>query len=77
VRRTGYQARMTAENVGTGQRSIGEVFKGWQNSRDHNANLLLKDAEEMGIGLVYSDKTQFKTFWTLVIGSPVAETATN
>jgi uncharacterized protein YkwD len=77
VRRTGYQARMTAENVGTGQRSIGEVFKGWQNSQDHNANLLLKDAEEMGIGLVYSDKTQFKTFWTLVIGSPVAETATN
>ncbi|NJM36170.1 MAG: CAP domain-containing protein [Rhodomicrobium sp.] len=77
VRRTGYEARMTAENVGTGQRSIAEVFRGWQNSPDHNANLLLKDAEEMGIGMVYSDKTQFKTFWTLVIGSPASETAIN
>lgn len=72
VRRTGYSARVTAENVGTGQRSIGEVFKGWQNSRDHNTNLLLPDAEEMGIAMVYSPGTQFKTFWTLVLGAPVA-----
>ena len=62
---------MTAENVGTGQRTIEEVFKGWQNSRDHNANLLLADAEEMGIAMVYNPSTQFKTFWTMVLGAPV------
>ncbi len=72
VRRTGYDARLTAENVGTGQRSLGEVFRGWQNSPDHNANLLLADAEEMGIAVVYDPKTQFKTFWTMVIGSPAS-----
>lgn len=71
VRRTGYTAKVTAENVGTGQRTIGEVFKGWQNSRDHNTNLLLPDAEEMGIAMVYSPGTQFKTFWTLVLGAPI------
>ncbi|WP_088346581.1 MULTISPECIES: CAP domain-containing protein [Rhodomicrobium] len=71
VRRTGYVAKVTAENVGTGQHSIAEVFKGWQDSRDHNANLLLPDAEEIGIAMVYSPNTQFKTFWTLVLSAPV------
>jgi uncharacterized protein YkwD len=71
VRRTGYGARMTAENVGTGQDSLGEVFRGWQTSRDHNANLLLADAEEMGIAVIQAPDTRFKTFWTLVVGAPV------
>jgi uncharacterized protein YkwD len=70
VMRTGYRASVTAENVGTGQASIGEVFRGWQNSRDHNANLLLPDAQEMGIAVVENPKTQFKTFWTLVLSAP-------
>lgn len=70
VSRTGYRARVTAENVGTGQASIGEVFHGWQNSRDHNANLLLPDAEEMGIAMVNNPKSQFKTFWTLLLSAP-------
>lgn len=72
VRRTGYSARLTAENVGTGQFSLREVFQGWQKSPDHNANLLLADAEEMGIAMVHDPNTQFKTFWTLVISSPVS-----
>ncbi|MEL6421361.1 MAG: CAP domain-containing protein [Pseudomonadota bacterium] len=69
VARTGYNARLTAENVGTGQITIDEVFKGWQDSPGHNKNLLLADAEEMGIALVYDPKTEFKTFWTLVLGA--------
>lgn len=72
VRRAGYEARVTAENVGTGQRSLNEVFRGWQNSPDHNANLLLPDAEEMGIAMVNEPGTQFKTFWTLVLGAPAS-----
>jgi uncharacterized protein YkwD len=72
VMRTGYSARMTAENVGTGQSTLKEVFRGWQNSPDHNANLLLADAQEIGIAMVYDQKTQFKTFWTLVLSSPVS-----
>jgi uncharacterized protein YkwD len=70
VRKSGYGARMTAENVGTGQQSLDEVFHGWQKSKDHNANLLLKDADEMGVAMVYNPKTQFKTFWTMVVASP-------
>ena len=52
-----------------GQVTIEEVFKGWRKSPGHNKNLLLKDAEHMGIALVYDAKTEFKTFWTLVLGA--------
>jgi uncharacterized protein YkwD len=69
VKRTGYNAKLAAENVGTGQVSFDEVMKGWQDSAGHKQNLLLTDATEMGIALVQDPKTEFKTFWTLVIGS--------
>lgn len=69
VKRSGYNARLAAENVGTGQVSFEEVLKGWKDSPGHNKNLLLSDAEQMGIALVHEPKTEFKTFWTLVLGS--------
>ena len=71
VKRTGYKARLAAENVGTGQTSFPEVMTGWKNSPGHNKNLLLADGEHMGIALVNDPKTEFKAFWTLVIGSPM------
>jgi uncharacterized protein YkwD len=71
VKRTGYNPKVAAENVGTGQATIDEVFKGWQQSEGHNKNLLLPDATHMGIALVHDSKTEFKTFWTLVLGSPL------
>ena len=72
VRKAGYGPRMAAENVGTGQQTLEELFRGWQKSSDHNANLLLGDAEELGIAMVYRPETQFKTFWTMVVASPRA-----
>jgi uncharacterized protein YkwD len=71
VKRTGYKPRLAAENVGTGQVSFKEVLKGWKESPGHNKNLLLADANEMGLALVQDPKTEFKSFWTLVIGSPM------
>lgn len=69
VKRAGYNAKLAAENVGTGQVSFEEVLKGWKESPGHNKNLLLSDAEHMGIALVHTPKSEFKTFWTLVIGA--------
>jgi uncharacterized protein YkwD len=71
VKRAGYNAKLAAENVGTGQATIEEVIKGWQASAGHNRNLLLPEAEHMGIALAHDGKTEFKTFWTLVIASPL------
>jgi len=69
VKRSGFKARLAAENVGTGQIDFAEVMKGWKDSPGHNKNLLLADAEYMGIALVNEPKTEFKSFWTLVLGS--------
>lgn len=71
VKRTGYKARLAAENVGTGQVDIDEVIRGWRASPGHNKNLLLPDATEMGLALVQDPKTEFKSFWTLVLASPM------
>ena len=62
-------ARLAAENVGTGQIDFQEVLRGWKESSGHNKNLLLSDATHMGIALVQDPKTEFKSFWTLVIGA--------
>ena len=69
VKRAGYNAKVAAENVGTGQASLDEVIKGWQASPGHNKNLLLADVEHMGVALVQDPRTEFKTFWTLVVGA--------
>lgn len=71
VKRTGYRPRLAAENVGAGQTSLAEVFRGWQASPGHDKNLLLPDATHMGIALVQNPNTQYKTFWTLVLGTPL------
>jgi len=63
--------RLAAENVGTGQISFKEVLRGWEESPGHNKNLLLSDATHMGIALVQDPKTEFKSFWTLVIAAPM------
>ena len=69
VQRTGYPVHLAAENVGTGQISFAEVFRSWQKSPGHNENLLLKGAREMGLALIVDPSTEYKTFWTLVLGS--------
>ena len=71
VKRAGYSARLAAENVGTGQVTVDEVINGWKASPGHNKNLLLPEAEHMGIALIQDARTEFKTFWTLVIASPL------
>jgi uncharacterized protein YkwD len=69
ARRAGYSFNLIAENVGTGQRTPAEVIRGWQQSPSHNENLLLPDAEEMGIAVIHRPESQYQTFWTLVLGT--------
>ena len=71
VKRAGYNARVAAENVGTGQVNFAEVLAGWKASPGHNKNLLLADGQNIGIALIQESRTEFKTFWTLVIASPL------
>lgn len=69
VKRAGYSASVAAENVGTGQITFDEVLRGWKESPGHNKNLLLADARHAGLALVQDPRTEFKSFWTLVLGA--------
>jgi uncharacterized protein YkwD len=69
AKRSGYKPRVAAENVGTGQVSFEEVMRGWKDSPGHNKNLLMPEVEHMGIALVQDPKTEFKSYWTLVLGA--------
>jgi len=70
VKRTGYRFTVAAENVATGQKSWPEVFKAWQESEGHNRNLLLSDATEFGIALVYEPDTLYTTYWAMLMAAP-------
>ena len=70
VKRTGYRFTVAAENVATGQKSWPEVFTAWQESEGHNRNLLLADATEFGIALVYEPDTLYTTYWAMLMAAP-------
>ncbi|MGH1349508.1 MAG: CAP domain-containing protein [Methyloligellaceae bacterium] len=63
----GYTPEMATENIGAGQSDFKSLLKLWQASEQHNINLILPDATDMGIALVHDKKTKLKTFWTLII----------
>lgn len=71
VEKAGYRAQLAAENVAVGQITMEEVFKDWQESPSHNANLLQRDATQMGIAMVFRHDTKYRSFWTLVLGAPI------
>lgn len=70
VKRTGYKPKTATENIGTGQTDFVDVFDGWIKSPGYDKNLLLSEAEDMGLALVQDPKTEFKTFWVLVLAAP-------
>jgi uncharacterized protein YkwD len=56
-----------AENVSAGYHTLAEAFSGWRESAPHRATMLNKDATRMGIAAVYSPKSKYKVFWTLIL----------
>lgn len=66
ARRSGYAYRAIAENVAQGYPGPGAVLRGWMESTGHRRNILLRGAQDVGIGLATGrDGT---LHWVLVIG---------
>ena len=63
-------AKVAAENIGAGYHTLAEAFSGWRDSPPHRANMLIKGATRMGIAAVYSPKSKYKVFWTLILAAP-------
>ncbi len=70
VVRQGYKFSVTGENIASGQKSWTGVFRGWQNSPHHNENLLLPEARDFGLALVYAPETPAQTYWAMIVAAP-------
>ncbi len=73
VQRQGYYFALSGENVASGQKSWAKVFKAWQDSPGHNANLLNSKATEFGIALVYNPDSTYQTYWAMLMAHPLPQ----
>jgi uncharacterized protein YkwD len=70
IARSGFDAKVAAENISAGYHTIAEAFSGWRDSPHHRANMLLKGATHMGIAAVYVPGTKYRVFWALILAAP-------
>ena len=70
LKRSGFDAKVAAENISAGYHTMAEAFSGWRDSPPHRANMLLKGATRMGIAAVYAPNSKYKVFWTLILAAP-------
>ncbi|MEN9408933.1 MAG: hypothetical protein RL216_907 [Pseudomonadota bacterium] len=66
ARRAGYDYRAIAENVALGYPGPAAVLRGWMGSTGHRRNILLRGAEDAGIGMAVGRDGSLH--WVLVIG---------
>jgi uncharacterized protein YkwD len=64
--RADYHGYLSAENVASGQKSFSQALKGWEGSPEHKRNLLLPDAEAVGVAVSYRGH---RAYYTLVLGA--------
>lgn len=65
-----FDAKVAVENVSAGYHTLAEAFSGWRDSPPHRANMLNKGVTRMGIAAIYSPKSKYKVFWTLILATP-------
>lgn len=70
VKESGYDATAAVENISAGYHTLAEAFSGWRESAPHRANMLHKGVTRIGIAAVYSPKSKYKVFWTLILAAP-------
>ncbi len=70
IRKAGYAASVVVENIGAGYHTLAEAFSGWRDSPPHRANMLNSGVTQMGIAAVYTPKSKYKVFWSLILAAP-------
>lgn len=64
----GYQGGAYGENIAAGMESGTEAMQIWQNSPDHNANMLNGQFGAIGIGRAYDPNSPNGWYWTTIFG---------
>jgi uncharacterized protein YkwD len=70
IRKSGFDSSVVVENIGAGYHTLAEAFSGWRDSPPHRANMLNSGVTRMGIAAVYTAKSKYKVFWTLILAAP-------
>ena len=69
VLRSGYDPRLSGENIAFGPETAEEVVAGWLDSPGHCANIMEPRFEDIGIG-VATGKKRGRIYWVQTFGAP-------
>jgi Cysteine-rich secretory protein family len=63
-------ANMTraAENIAAGTKTWADTLRIWKESPGHNKNLLLPEADSIGVAVARNESARYKVYWAMVIG---------
>jgi uncharacterized protein YkwD len=64
---SGFDPKVTVENVSAGYHTLAEAFSGWRDSPPHRANMLKAGVTRIGIAAVYSPNSKYKVYWALIL----------
>jgi uncharacterized protein YkwD len=70
MRNSGFDAAVAVENISAGYHTLAEAFSGWRDSPPHRANMLNGSVTRIGIAAVYTPKSKYKVFWSLILAKP-------
>jgi uncharacterized protein YkwD len=56
------------ENIAAGTKTWADTIRMWERSPGHDANLLLGDADIIGVAVARNEQTRYKVFWSMAIG---------
>lgn len=70
LKREGYDACFTAENLALGHTNVPWVMRDWMNSPGHRANILDKRALHIGVAAVKPEKATRPIYWVLMLARP-------
>ena len=70
LKASGYDAKVSAENIGAGYHTLAEAFSGWRDSPSHRKNMLLPGATRIGIDAAYAPNSKYKVFWAPILAAP-------
>lgn len=67
---SGFDAKLSVENISAGYHTLAEAFSGWRDSPPHRANMLKDGVTRIGIAAVYTPNSKYKVFWALILAAP-------
>lgn len=69
--KTGYRARLIAENIAAGSLSVDSALAGWLLSSGHRRNLLDPTVSQLGVGLAVGPfESRYRVLWVQVFAQP-------